>query len=157
MREPQRVVWYAANRCGAIARTLRSGVLQIRGLGLRITNDAGSVSAASVGADSLSGHRLSPRAIRMLPYLLFSLPAGALVDHWDRRRVMLILDTGRALALGSIPIAVLFGRLSVAQIFLVALIEGTLFVFFDLAELAALPSVVPPKSDGGCYRAATAA
>ncbi len=84
-------------------------------------------------------------AIRMLPYLLFSLPAGALVDHWDRRRVMLICDTGRALALGSIPIAVLFGRLSVAQIFLVALIEGTLFVFFDLAELAALPSVVPPN------------
>ena len=44
-------------------------------------------------------------ALRMLPYLLLSLPAGALVDHWDRRRVMILCDTGRAIALGSIPLA----------------------------------------------------
>jgi len=29
-------------------------------------------------------------ALRMLPYLLLSLPAGALVDRWDRRRVMIL-------------------------------------------------------------------
>ena len=39
------------------------------------------------------------------------LPAGALIDHWDRKRVMILCDTGRALALGSIPVALVLGRL----------------------------------------------
>ena len=81
-------------------------------------------------------------ALRMLPYLLLSLPAGALVDRWDRRRVMLLCDSGRALALGSIPLALLLGHLSVLQICLVAVVEGTLFVFFDIAEVAVLPGIV---------------
>ena len=41
---------------------------------------------------------------RALPYLLVYLPAGALVDRWNRKRVMLISDAGRALALGSLAI-----------------------------------------------------
>ncbi len=81
-------------------------------------------------------------ALRMLPYLLLSLPAGALADRWDRRRVMLLCDSGRALALGSIPLALLLGHLSVLHICLVAVVEGTLFVFFDIAEVAVLPGIV---------------
>ncbi|HEX6799151.1 MAG TPA: MFS transporter [Ktedonobacterales bacterium] len=83
-------------------------------------------------------------ALRGIPYVLLMLPAGALVDRWDRRRVMLISDTGRALALGSIPVAALLGHLSVAQIYVVTLIEGTLHVFFTLAETASLPRIVSP-------------
>src|ERR1700674_5365235 len=45
-------------------------------------------------------------ALRGLPYALFILPAGALIDRWDRKRVMILSDTGRALALGSIPVAI---------------------------------------------------
>ena len=81
-------------------------------------------------------------ALRMLPYLLLSLPAGALVDRWDRRRVMIVCDSGRAIALGSIPVALLLGHLSVIQVCMVALVEGTLFVFFDIAEVAVLPNIV---------------
>src|SRR5438067_2202096 len=33
-------------------------------------------------------------ALNTLPYVLFSLPAGALVDRWDRKRVMIICDAG---------------------------------------------------------------
>jgi len=84
-------------------------------------------------------------ALRMLPYLLLSLPAGALVDRWDRRRVMILCDSGRAIALGSIPVALLLGHLSVLHVCLVALIEGTLFVFFDIAEVAVLPNIVTPQ------------
>lgn len=81
-------------------------------------------------------------ALRGIPYVVLMLPAGALVDRWDRRRVMLISDSGRALALGSIPVAALLGHLSVAQIYVVTLIEGTLHVFFTLAETASLPRIV---------------
>lgn len=81
-------------------------------------------------------------ALRALPYLLFSLPAGALLDRWDRKRVMIVCDTGRALSLASLPVAVAIGNLTVLQLFIVSLIEGTLFVFFNIAEVACLPNVV---------------
>ena len=81
-------------------------------------------------------------AARTIPYLLLGLPAGALVDRWNRRRVMIICDAGRALALGSIPLALALGQLTLAQLYAVALIEGSLNVFFNLAETAALTRVV---------------
>jgi MFS family permease len=81
-------------------------------------------------------------ALRALPYLIFSLPAGALIDRWDRKLVMILCDIGRALALGSIPLAVVLGHVTLNQLYVVALIEGTLFVFFNVAEAACLPRVV---------------
>ena len=77
-----------------------------------------------------------------LPFLLLYLPAGALVDRWNRKRVMLVSDGGRALALASIAVTLALHRLTLAQIALVAFVEGGLFVFFQLAETAALPHVV---------------
>ena len=81
-------------------------------------------------------------SMRLLPYFLLSLPAGALSDRWNRKRVMQICDAGRAISLASIPIAFALGHLTLVQLYLVSLIEGTLFVFFDLAEIACLPRVV---------------
>jgi predicted MFS family arabinose efflux permease len=81
-------------------------------------------------------------ATRALPYLFFSLPAGALVDRWDRKRVMMFCDAGRAIAMGSIPVALVFNHLSLAQLYIVSAVEGSLFVFFNIAEVACLPRVV---------------
>ena len=81
-------------------------------------------------------------AARALPSLFFSLPAGALVDRWDRKRVMILCDAGRAVALGSIPVALAVNHLGLAQLYVVSLVEGTLFVFFNIAEVACLPRVV---------------
>jgi MFS family permease len=81
-------------------------------------------------------------ALRALPYLLFSLPAGALIDRWDRKRTMILCDTGRAISMASIVVALLLGHLTVLQIYLVSTVEGTLFVFFNIAEVACLPRVV---------------
>ncbi len=81
-------------------------------------------------------------ALRGLPYALFCLPAGALVDRWPRKKVMLLCDCGRALAMGSIPLAMLTGTISLWQLYLVALLEGTLFTFFQMAESAILPHLV---------------
>jgi MFS family permease len=77
-----------------------------------------------------------------LPFLLFYLPAGALVDRWNRKQVMLVADAGRAVALGSIAVTLALDRLTLAQIAVVAFVEGSLFVFFQLSEGAALPHVV---------------
>jgi len=64
-------------------------------------------------------------ALRALPAAFFSLFAGVLVDRWDRKRVMLICDTGRALSLASIPIAFAFGHLTIWQLYITAFLEGT--------------------------------
>src|SRR6266566_3927465 len=81
-------------------------------------------------------------ALRTVPYFIFTLPGGALIDRWNRKWVMILCDSGRALSLASIPVALALGHLTIAQLYLVALIEGTLYVFFDLAETASLPRVV---------------
>lgn len=81
-------------------------------------------------------------ALRAVPYVIFSLPAGALIDRWNRKLVMIICDLGRAVALGSIPVAFAFGGLSIPQVYIVATVEGALFVFFNIAEVACLPRVV---------------
>ena len=81
-------------------------------------------------------------AMRSVPFVLIALPAGALIDRWDRKRVMLLCDAGRAIALGSIPLAFALGHFSLAQLYVVALAEGTFFAFFNLANSAALPHVV---------------
>ena len=82
-------------------------------------------------------------ALRFVPYLVLSLPVGALIDRWDRKRVMVVSDLGRALAVGSIPVAMGLDALTLAHIYVVCFVEGSLFVFFNIAEVAALPRVVP--------------
>jgi predicted MFS family arabinose efflux permease len=81
-------------------------------------------------------------ALRITPFVLLCLPVGAMIDRWDRRRVMLWCDLGRGLVVGSLPLAMLLGPPSLSHIVVVAVVEGTLMVFYNLAEVAALPRVV---------------
>lgn len=81
-------------------------------------------------------------ALRALPALFMTLPAGALVDRWDRKRIMLVCDSGRALSLASIPVASAFGLLTVWQLYVAACLEGALMVVFQLAKTAAVAQVV---------------
>jgi MFS family permease len=80
-----------------------------------------------------------------MPHLLFQLPAGALADRCNRKRVMIACDAGRAMALGSIVLALLFDELHLLQIMIVSFIEGTLFVLYDAAEPAAVRNLVHPR------------
>lgn len=54
------------------------------------------------GSASAAGLVAAPRT---LPYLLLTLPAGALVDRWNRRAVMVVCSAGSALALASVVAA----------------------------------------------------
>lgn len=81
-------------------------------------------------------------AARSAPYLVLGLPAGALIDRLDRRIILICCDVARALAMGSVPLAWLFDTLTVAQLFVVAAIQGTALVFANLAQTASLPRLV---------------
>jgi predicted MFS family arabinose efflux permease len=81
-------------------------------------------------------------ALTQLPYLLLSLPAGALVDRWKRKRIMIMCTIGLALCLGSIPLTLLLWHLTVIQIYITSFVVGVFFVFYELAELSALTQLV---------------
>src|SRR5689334_5573365 len=69
-------------------------------------------------------------AIETVPVILLGLVAGVWVDRLRRRPIMILADLGRTVLLGSIPVAAVFGVLSMAQLFVVAGLAGTLTVFF---------------------------
>lgn len=73
-------------------------------------------------------------AAALAPNLLFSIHLGAWADRRPRRRELLIAaDLGRALLLLTIPLAWLFGALSLAQLYVVAFAGGSLGVLFGVA------------------------
>jgi len=81
-------------------------------------------------------------ALLGLPYLLFGLPAGALVDRWNRKRTMLVCEAINGIATATVPLALWTGHFSMPLLYVDALVTGTAFVFFNVAEIAALPAVV---------------
>lgn len=81
-------------------------------------------------------------ALRGVAAMLVMIPAGALVDRWNRRWAMIVCDAGRLLAIGSVALALVFGELSLLHLCVVAMLEGVLGSFFELAYGATLPRVV---------------
>jgi MFS family permease len=77
-----------------------------------------------------------------LPFLLFSLPVGVLVDRLPRRPVLIAADVAAGLALASIPLAYLVDVLTIWQLYAVGFSTGTCRVFFDVAYMSYLPSLV---------------
>ncbi|MET9021555.1 MFS transporter [Actinopolymorpha sp. NPDC004070] len=82
------------------------------------------------------------RAVGQAPILVFSLVAGAWVDRWRTRTVMVVTDAGRALALGAAATAGLLGILGLPALAVVAFVVGALSVFFDVAYQTALARLV---------------
>lgn len=92
-------------------------------------------SAASAGVVGFAG---------LLPLLLLQLPAGVFVDRWDRRRTMIACNVACGLATTSLCVALLCGRLWLPHVAAVAFVETSAFVFYRLAEHAAVRAVVHP-------------
>ncbi|WFE43061.1 MFS transporter [Verrucosispora sp. WMMD1129] len=87
-----------------------------------------------------------------LPWLLFALPAGALADRLDRRRVMLAANTLRAALIGALALAAAFDSGSIWLLYLVALGLGMAETLYDTSAQSILPQVVTrdqlPRANG---------
>lgn len=94
-----------------------------------------------LGADELQMGMLA--AFETLAFLLIGLPAGAWVDRWRKKRVLISGDVIRAVALGTLPLAWALDVLTLAQLYVVALVVGSATVFFDVAYQSYLPELVP--------------
>lgn len=84
-------------------------------------------------------------AVAFASYPLLGLFVGVWADRYRRRRIMIACNLGRMATLASIPVAFLLGVFSFVQIFIVALAQGILSVFFDAAYQAYLPNLVERK------------
>lgn len=82
-------------------------------------------------------------AAGMSMFLLIGLPAGAWVDRWLKRRVMIFADLVRALVLLSVPVAWWAGVLDVTYLIVGAAIISAANVFFDVAYQSVLPIMLP--------------
>ena len=77
-----------------------------------------------------------------LPFLIIALPAGLVVDRLAKRPMLIACDASRLVVIGSVPVAAAAGVLTMAQLFVVALVAGILTVFFDVAYQSYLPALI---------------
>jgi len=81
-------------------------------------------------------------ALEFLAFPVLGLVAGVYADRWRRRPIMIACDIGRAIALGSIPVAAVLGTLTMTQLYLVAVCTGIFRVFFDVSYQSYLPALI---------------
>jgi MFS family permease len=82
------------------------------------------------------------RSVELVGWLVVGLVAGAWVDRLRRRPIMIATDLGRAMLLGSIPLAAVGGVLGMPQLIVVAFFAAICSTFFDTASTAYLPTII---------------
>ncbi|WP_327370716.1 MFS transporter [Streptomyces sp. NBC_01217] len=82
-------------------------------------------------------------AVQKTPPLLFSLPAGAWCDRVRKRPLMMTTSPACAAAMGSIPLAASFGRLTLMQLWVAAFVVGSCHVVGMAASLSSIPHLLP--------------
>jgi MFS family permease len=98
--------------------------------------------AAILVLDAGPGEIAAIRSAELIAGLIVGLVAGAWVDRLLRRPIMIWADLGRAVLLGSIPVAALLSLLGMPQLLLVSFGAAVLSTFYDVADNAYLPTVV---------------
>lgn len=83
--------------------------------------------------------------VAWLPWLIFALPGGVLVDRLDRRRVMVTIDWIRVVALAVLGVALLADHASIGLLYGVLFITAVGEVTFRSASQAFTPALVPPS------------
>ncbi|MBB6343834.1 MFS transporter [Nonomuraea muscovyensis] len=117
----------------AALSNLADGVLKVGAPLLAVSITRSPTEVALVGAAAT------------LPWLVFALPAGAVADRVDRRRVMALANAGRAGGLVAAGALAASGVLNLWLMLLAVLVAGVAEVFADTAAQAVLPMTVPAE------------
>jgi predicted MFS family arabinose efflux permease len=98
-----------------------------------LTLDAGPIEVAAL------------RGTELAALMVIGLAAGTWVDRLRRRPILIWADLGRAVLLGSIPVAFVLGALTLWHLLIVSALAAALTAFFDAADNAYLPTIVERK------------
>ncbi|HET8957759.1 MAG TPA: MFS transporter, partial [Microcella sp.] len=85
-------------------------------------------------------------ALSMLPWLLFALPSGILVDRMDRRHALALAATVRTVLAVGLLALVWTGELTIWWLYLLIFVYGACETLYDGAIRAVVPSVVRKKN-----------
>lgn len=83
-----------------------------------------------------------------LPGIVLAPVAGALVDRWDRRWVMILTDSGAALSTLAVWLLLRVGQLEIWHIYIANTFSAVCITFQQLAYSAATTLLVPKKQFG---------
>jgi predicted MFS family arabinose efflux permease len=132
-------------RLRRIAGTLRKTNFRLFWIGESTSQIGSAVSSVVIPLVGVSILHAGTFAIALLtaagwlPWLLFGLPAGAWVDRFPKRTLMIICDLVSLVLFASISISAWLGVLTVAQLLLVAMLAGLVSIFFKAAFQAYIP------------------
>ncbi|GGQ78456.1 MFS transporter [Couchioplanes azureus] len=127
------------------AKATRRATPLLAATGISVTGDGAFLAAAPLLAAALTRDPVAVSSVTAavyVPWLVFGLPAGALVDRWRRRRVMVISDIARAGVLAGLVGLLLAGWLTVPMLVAAVALVGIAQCFFDSAAQAVIPAIV---------------
>ncbi len=144
-------------RTGRFGRLWAANAVSNLGDGLRVT--ALPLLAASLTRDPAAIAAVS--AVVWLPWLVFGLVGGTIVDRLPRVRLLVGVQLGRLVVIGALAVAVWTGNASMAWIYLVAFGIGLGEVLADTTLQTLIPAVVPEseleRANGQIYAAQSVA
>lgn len=123
-------------------------------LGSTIFNNVGDGIALAAGPLLVASLTRDPLLVSMallsqwLPMLLFGVIGGVAADRLDRRRMVVLVDLGRALVLAALVATIAAGAINVALVLGALFVLGTAETFADSASSTLLPSLVPREDLG---------
>jgi predicted MFS family arabinose efflux permease len=112
-----------------------------------VATNAGDGIALAAGPLLVASQTRDPLLVSMallsqqLPYLLFGFLAGAVADRMDRRRIVAIVDLGRAVVLVVLAATIAGGSVNIVVVFLALFVLGTAETFADVSSHSLLPRV----------------
>jgi MFS family permease len=81
-------------------------------------------------------------AVELIPFVLFGLHAGVVVDRLGPRVTMLVSDLGRAPVIALVPLLHELGGLSYALILVIAFLQGAMSTAYFTCQRAIIPAIV---------------
>jgi MFS family permease len=126
----------------------RDFLLVMIGQGVSSIGDAFSLTALPLLVLAMAGSGGQLGLVMLsytIPCVVFGPVAGALADRWDRKRIMIWADLGRAAILALIPLAAAVALLRIEIIYATSALLGLLAPLFTAAYTAAVPRLVLPE------------
>jgi MFS family permease len=117
-------------------------------LAASVVNNAGDGVVISAGPLLVASQTRDPFLVSMallseyLPVLLFGVLGGAAADRFERRRMVVVVNIGRAIVLGALVAVIVTGTVNIAAVLVVLFILGTAETFADSASSTLIPSLV---------------
>lgn len=138
-------------KLSAFAQTLRSrdflklwiGQI-VSGLGDRLEQMGIVALFTAAGYTSVTATMALIAVLVILPHMFLSLPAGWVVDRYDRRHVMIATDVLRALVVITLPWT--FPRYGETAVYVSVALLGVFTTFFNPAKSALIPRLVPHEA-----------